>query len=410
MPLNEQTTRQRTFNESVDFPGIFVKEGSGPWIEGRAPSRAVYKGAQKTVSIGHRKNRKGRYDSGGPFFTCRFEPDIGGRRVTIDQTSGFQRWKYAGPIVVPIDTSGHISGQMASTDTKYLDPIGATAISIVDPTNANADLAVSLGEIIHDRKLPLPGIPTWENRTKLAKAAGSEYLNAVFGWKPLVEDMKNVARSVKDGNRVIENYKAASGTLVHREFAFDDIVSDSEEKISDTARAVYSTQANIPAFNAPSPAPLYRQVQKTTKRWFSGSFTYAATNANSVARCLGVESEADKLFGLSLTPDTVWNLAPWSWAIDWFSNTGDVISNATSFGLAGLVMKYGYIMEETSEKCTYFMPYTGLKGVNGSLHGTVTKVTKVRREANPFGFGLSWEGLSPTQLAITAALGITRLR
>jgi hypothetical protein len=36
-------------------------------------------------------------------------------------------------------------------------------------------------------------------------------------------------------------------------------------------------------------------------------------------------------------------------------------------------------------------------------------VTKVRIPAGPFGFSIGWEGLSPTQLAITAALGITRL-
>jgi len=35
-------------------------------------------------------------------------------------------------------------------------------------------------------------------------------------------------------------------------------------------------------------------------------------------------------------------------------------------------------------------------------------VHKSRFPANPFGFGVGWEGLSPTQLAITAALGITR--
>jgi hypothetical protein len=36
-------------------------------------------------------------------------------------------------------------------------------------------------------------------------------------------------------------------------------------------------------------------------------------------------------------------------------------------------------------------------------------VEKSRSPANPFGFGIGWEDLSPTQLAITAAIGITRL-
>jgi len=73
-------------------------------------------------------------------------------------------------------------------------------------------------------------------------------------------------------------------------------------------------------------------------------------------------------------------------------------------------MKYGYIMEEKTITDTYSMPDTGL-----IVHGpppptTVVTTVKRRKEANPFGFGVSWDGLSPSQLAISAALGITRLR
>jgi len=36
--------------------------------------------------------------------------------------------------------------------------------------------------------------------------------------------------------------------------------------------------------------------------------------------------------------------------------------------------------------------------------------SKKRRGANPFGFGLTWSGLTATQQAIAAALGLTRSR
>jgi len=39
---------------------------------------------------------------------------------------------------------------------------------------------------------------------------------------------------------------------------------------------------------------------------------------------------------------------------------------------------------------------------------TVRTTVKKRIKANPFGFGISWDGLSTTQQAIAAALGITR--
>jgi hypothetical protein len=125
----------------------------------------------------------------------------------------------------------------------------------------------------------------------------------------------------------------------------------------------------------------------------------------------GINDVHDKLFGSALTPDLMWELTPWTWAIDWFSNAGDVLNNVTAFKLAGLVMRYGYIMEESIENRTYEMPSTGYSSLTGTLPpSSYTKIVKRRRDANPFGFGLTWEGLSPTQLAITAALGITRLR
>lgn len=412
MDLKGSSVKERDLSTTVSFPEIKQTFTSGV-VWGTLPaSKAAYKGRQKTVSFGHRKNRKGRYDSGGPFFTYRTEPSIRTRSVRLNEQEAVNnRRKYDGPIVMPVPALGSATYPYPSaSDDSHLDKYGAEAISIVDPTNSNAALGVSLGEIVHDKRISLPGIQAWKQRTGVAKTAGSEYLAAQFGWLPLVSDMKATGQSVKDGNRIIENYKAAAGTLVHREFAFDDIVNVEETVVNPTARCVYSTTSNVPCFNNPG-VPLTRSRVSTTKRWFSGSFTYAATQASSVGRCLGLESEVDKLFGLTLTPDVVWELTPWSWAIDWFSNAGNVISNATSFGLAGLVMKYGYMMEETSIVDTYEMPATGIRSVAGPPPSvSVSSTVKRRTEADPFGFGVGWEGLTPTQLAITAALGITRLR
>lgn len=405
------TVKERDLDNIITFPTIFARDSmSKPWLELFKPSTHNYKGRQKTVSSGHHKNRSGKYDSGGPFFTNRIDPGFTPRSVSL-LAKGSSGWrKYDGPITMRIPDTGYSGFTPPSEDDLYLDKVGAEAISIVDPTNPNASTGVALGEILHDRRLSLPFISAWRRRTEVAQAAGSEYLAAQFGWLPLLSDVKNTAQSIRDGNTILQNYRAASGTLVHREFAFDDIVTESESVINAGTRCNYSASSNVVAFNG-SPVPLTQRSVTTKKRWFSGSFTYAANQASPLGKCLGVGSEIDKLFGLTLTPDVLWELTPWSWAIDWFSNAGNVLSNVTSFGLAGLVMKYGYIMEETSTVNTYSMPATGLAGVTGTPpDAIVTNVTKRRRQADPFGFGVGWEGLSPTQLAITAALGITRLR
>jgi hypothetical protein len=71
------------------------------------------------------------------------------------------------------------------------------------------------------------------------------------------------------------------------------------------------------------------------------------------------------------------------------------------------------MMEETIDKVTATI-HKGLLHnskhfVESGCSSGFEVVTKRRTEANPFGFGVSWKGLSPFQLSIAAALGISRL-
>jgi hypothetical protein len=104
----------------------------------------------------------------------------------------------------------------------------------------------------------------------------------------------------------------------------------------------------------------------------------------------------------TLTPEALWNLAPWSWATDWFANVGDVISNMTAFAGDNLVLRYGYLMEHSMIEDTYTR--------NDISAGSFQLITESKRriKANPFGFGVSWEDLSPFQLSIAAALGLSK--
>jgi hypothetical protein len=118
---------------------------------------------------------------------------------------------------------------------------------------------------------------------------------------------------------------------------------------------------------------------------------------------------ADRLLGITPTPDRIWELTPWSWFVDWFTNTGDILSNVRAFLLDGLVMQYGYMMKEV--KVTRVISLDGgttSSGSSVSCSSTIEHTVQQRREANPFGFGLTWDGLSPYQISILGALGLTR--
>jgi len=151
-------------------------------------------------------------------------------------------------------------------------------------------------------------------------------------------------------------------------------------------------------------------VETVTKRWFSGAFTYHLPSGYDSRDGMARKALfAKQVLGVRLTPETLWNLAPWSWAVDWFTNAGDVLHNLSHWQSNGLVMRYGYIMETISVKHTYtYEPPAGYTG--GKVVPPLVLVTtvKTRRKANPFGFGLTWDGLSPLQKAIAVAVGLSR--
>jgi len=297
---------------------------------------------------------------------------------------------------------------------------GAVAISLCNPINSASDLGTGLAESMREGIPSIPGIQSWRRRTEILKAAGSEYLNYIFGWAPLVKEVNDVVDATRHHRDIMKQYHHGEGRNTHREFHFPTKREQRDTVVTKEWPLASSAQLSTSYVNIGLGAP-GRQVSRVTetKRWFEGCFTYALpSSTDSWRKAYGFGSQADQLYGLTLTPDILWELVPWSWAVDWFSNAGQVINNVTNFGLAGLVMRYGYIMEETSDiytvsggPCAFNVEKNGIKGSqdSGAWRRVTEVVTKRRLPANPFGFGIGWEGLSPTQLAITAALGITRL-
>jgi len=318
----------------------------------------------------------------------------------------------------PINAAGSVPGDISSSDAT-LNSMGATAVARCKPTNPIADLATFLGETLHDGLPHLIGSRLWKARLSALRDAGEEFLNTEFGWLPFVSDMKDTIRGIHHANSVIEQYERDAGRAVRRHYNFPTQRSSTEEAI---AGGVYPYQGPNVSTETSMQMPrgtVYRKVDTFRSTWFSGAFTYHLPSGydsrNEMDR---IGTAAKKVFGIRLTPEVIWNLTPWSWAADWFSNAGDVLSNVSSWKSDGLVMRYGYIMETSIVRHTYryvptsnwdfSTPYTGVKHPIPLL--ILETITKKRRRANPFGFGVSWTGLSPVQLAIAAALGLTHSR
>lgn len=124
-----------------------------------------------------------------------------------------------------------------------------------------------------------------------------------------------------------------------------------------------------------------------------------------------LSQEADHLFGLSPTIETLWDATPWTWFVDWFVNAGDVLDNFSDMLTYGLVMHYGYMMEHTvaihREDQSPVKIKQGSKPVIRDIDFNIEAKQRIR--ATPFGFGLTDASLSAKQKLILAALAITRV-
>jgi len=375
---------------------------------------------QVTVSQGNQYQLLGRSDRdiGGNFETrdymysengsniARLNSTVIGGRKSFDLIAGNpvpNKWgmAYNGPLLATSKNSFPVIDTPSNT---ALDAWGTTAISRTIPTSSDASLAQFLGEL--KEGLPsLIGSSLWKTKFKDFRETGSEYLNVQFGWKPLISDVRKFATAVANADSILAQLERDSGKNVRRRYTFP-----SEKSVtSSVAFPHYPNEGNLTIYLT-DPGSLSTTTHRKVDKWFSGCYTYYLSDKTR-DRVAATAQKARLLLGLELTPELLWELAPWSWLVDYFANVGDVMSNISRFSNDGLVLRHGYIMYRETVRKEY--TWTG----NVSIGNKMTPVTltqtfettlKVRRKATPYGFGFNLGSLSDSQWAILAALGISR--
>ena len=380
--------------------------GTSPTYGTNSPVQSV----ETTESWGHAWPSAGvsTKDLGGNFTTMK----VSFAKLEPHSVSSLRRYgyKYDGPEWAYSPYQAIKSGLAAvqPTSDANLMSLGSKAIAQCIPTNPVADAGTFIGEL--KEGLPkLAGKELFKSKFKDYRKYGSEFLNIEFGWKPLVSDLQKFAEAATQSDKIISQLHKDSGKNVRRRFSFPDEVTSKEQKLT-----AYSDVGGVSIYGGlrNGSGTLTISTETVTKTWFSGCFTYHINLGTTLPDRLNRQAaEARKLFGVELTPATVWNLAPWSWAVDWEGNIGDVLHNVSRFSQDGLVMRYGYIMQHKYVRHVYTLKGGGVWSSDPRpLEHTmvVTSESKVRRAATPFGFGFDMTALSGRQSAILGALGISR--
>jgi len=331
-------------------------------------------------------------DSGGPFYLHKRTETVNPFDISAWNNPG-SNWRYQGTVDATNLYNPPVLPAASLLTPGALDALGATAIARCEPTKPVFQGATAIGESLQELpRIPLNGVLKAKTKEAL-KLSGDEYLNVQFGWLPMVSDVKKFCYAVKHRNKIIENFRAGSGKKTRARYAFPDKL----ESVSET-RDNMIISAALNSFFRGSVSAILKE-----RTWFAGAFKYyVPVGSSALDSFRRAEAEADKLLGLRLTPEVIWNLTPWSWAADWFSNAGDVIHNISALGHDGLAMQYGYIMHESKSTTVVTNHALGCSKV------TEDKYCQ-RQNATPYGFGLNLStDLSGTQKAIIAALGLSR--
>lgn len=141
------------------------------------------------------------------------------------------------------------------------------------------------------------------------------------------------------------------------------------------------------------------------KYWFDGRFRYHIPDTGTSEWS---NPAVRHLFGTSVTPDVLWDIVPYTWLVDWFSNLGDVLKNIST-DADYCIMDYGYVMG-TQENRTDYSVSANIRDYDGgsvplNLTAYSSNTRKMRCAGYPYSFGPTPGSLSPKQLSILTALG-----
>jgi len=258
----------------------------------------------------------GQFDSVNPFYlerTVNAGWTISGKKN--------RRWDYGGyvrRIVIPAHAS-------VAVDIPSDNMAVSRAAAWTNPNRADIDLPVFLAEL---RDLPLnimDAVRKVAKRTPKArvnpkrvdKQAAGDYLSYQFGLLPVISDI----RKMLDFQRLTENRVKELKNLgrpggLHRE------------------RTVFSGGIDHGLVASQYITSFYSESHKCSYMWHTYrrkwvSMTWTPLTPLDTGNDLVLQHYANRLvWGMDISIATLYELMPWSWLIDWFSNVGDLVSQS----------------------------------------------------------------------------------
>lgn len=244
-----------------------------------------------------------------------------------------------------------------------------------------------------------------------------DFLNIEFGWMPFVSDIVKLCDAVIFSKQYLDEISHGNSVWLKRRATLSDVnnVSRLTRQYSYGSEPVGTNidgickDMTLDGHTCKGYMDLYA-VDKTVV-WSEGAFKYYRPEFDETLPYYGsVTSEVNRhitMLGLRISPSHIYKAIPWTWAIDWFTNVGDLIQRHQDEELDGMVSKYLYLMHHRVRTLRSFHLYNFWSGAKAVEFERFVETKQRRNADSPYGFVLG-KDLSPTQWAIIGALGLTR--
>lgn len=373
---------------------------------------------------------------GGPFdlrsYSISYSDGNGRFGYPVDLRNGLLTdYSYTGNFRVK-NPSG--SQSVPTSNSAYVSGFGARAWAKYNPTKPIVSASIFLAELRDFGPKAMIRQLT-DLRSLFRGLCKPSYLTTRTGWLNLLTDMQNPKRVAKDLSRVYLAYQFGWKPFLKDLRTWLDSIASIDKRVAHLIRnngkwqrkggTLFDTtsSSDTTSYCGLNPEPTYYvsksgnvKAVTTEKCWFQGSFRYYIPELDDPK--WGRFKAHRMLYDLTIGPEQLWKLMPYTWLFDWFGRFGNVITNLQTQWHNQLTAKYAYLMctktvkTESVSRCkAYTQTYAGLRTYYSiTAQSTVTQTNKVRVAASPFGFNVAPADLDPWKLSILSALGISKLR
>lgn len=241
------------------------------------------------------------------------------------------------------------------------------------------------------------------------KKAADQFLNQQFGWLPFINDLLAFNKVIQNYSEIEKKSSERNGKWTRRRVT---LKSEETNQILKTGLAgKCSPGLWNPAWCTPNAhSTLSERIVTTVSavgvfKYYRPEFDLDNPKYHSA---WNTSMRSLTTFGLRVNPSNLYKATPWTWAIDWFTNMGDHIDHLNDIIDDSVANKYLYVMQHKTTSRVYRETYPFTSSGTLSLEFERVIDSKQRQEGtSPYGFSLSGD-LTPRQLAIALALGVTR--